>query len=290
MAHSTTPASHQPQASAISAPILNETTTVCDIESEPSTTPQVSGQAALTSYSVGNAPPRQQSASQRPSKVQANRKSWATVASTDSAAPTSAPSPTGHSINVTSSAMQTSGRHRSPSRPQSTNENEPQQRTPVGEENGTILPHAGRKFEQKTVVDEKNSVYVKNVIQAVTRDIVRDAFSKFGVIRHIDVVPTKGIAFVEFTTSEPVNKAVAQNNLVVTLPDGTRHTLLTDRRKIFSAQGRNSGPRYANQEDHRRPAGQQQQRGGGFQNHSNGFNKQQETRGAPKSHPKGTKE
>ncbi|TPX53107.1 hypothetical protein SeMB42_g01000 [Synchytrium endobioticum] len=249
----------------------------------------------------------------RPKPETPKPKTWATVASsTGSVPPLTVTSPTGKSpgggvngMQPTSPVLSTANQQKSPTRLQSRAENE-QRRTSIGgqEDEALVSANAGKKFEQKTVVDEKNSIYVRNIIHAVTRDMVRDTFAKLGVITRIDVVPTKGIAFVEFSNAEPVKKAVDQNTFSVPLPDGSRHTIIAEKRKIFNIQGRNNGPRYANQDggpvNAQRTGAQQrdgnlqapaaQQRGVGASGNNTSNNKQQQNRVGNKQQPKAAKE
>ncbi|CAG8580025.1 2752_t:CDS:2 [Acaulospora morrowiae] len=47
-------------------------------------------------------------------------------------------------------------------------------------------------------IDNNLSIYVKGVTSTMTREQLQSAFKTFGVVSHIDVVPTKSCAFVEY--------------------------------------------------------------------------------------------
>ncbi|TPX30242.1 hypothetical protein SeLEV6574_g08623, partial [Synchytrium endobioticum] len=113
----------------------------------------------------------------RPKPETPKPKTWATVAS--STGSYTVTSPTGKSpgggvngMQPTSPVLSTANQQKSPTRLQSRAENE-QRRTSIGgqEDEALVSANAGKKFEQKTVVDEKNSIYVRNIIHAVTRDM-----------------------------------------------------------------------------------------------------------------------
>lgn len=57
--------------------------------------------------------------------------------------------------------------------------------------------------------DASKSVYVSNVTLPVTREEARKAFESFGRINSFDLVPSKGIAFIEFETVEAQKAAIA---------------------------------------------------------------------------------
>ncbi|KAI8820712.1 uncharacterized protein EV422DRAFT_529866 [Fimicolochytrium jonesii] len=66
---------------------------------------------------------------------------------------------------------------------------------------------------------EKYSIYIRGITEAIDRKSLTDTFSKIGTVRHVDVVLTKNIAFVEFTTVEAARKAIGNsytvNNVVL---------------------------------------------------------------------------
>ncbi|TPX37200.1 hypothetical protein SmJEL517_g01122 [Synchytrium microbalum] len=201
----------------------------------------------------------------------AKPKTWATLAATPAAlpavtSPTRAQGAPSGSVNGTrpgspvaqapppppQQQQQQQQQQKQPARPQS-RESATDQRRSVssGTENG-------KKFPVATVENEKNSIYVKNVIPTITKDIIRDTFSKVGVIKHMDVVPTKGIAFVEFATPESVKKAVEQNLFSTRGTDGQMVNMIAERRRPYPIYPQQNQARSTNGND---GSHQQQQSG-----------------------------
>ncbi|KAF9272769.1 hypothetical protein BGZ68_002115 [Mortierella alpina] len=73
------------------------------------------------------------------------------------------------------------------------------------------------KSVSSQIQDEKDAltIYIRNVTESITYEMLHDAFSAFGVIRTLNVVHPKACAFVEFTTSEAHQKALAATSVPV---------------------------------------------------------------------------
>ncbi|TPX56011.1 hypothetical protein PhCBS80983_g04877 [Powellomyces hirtus] len=55
---------------------------------------------------------------------------------------------------------------------------------------------------------EKFSIYLRGINDAIDRKSLHETFSKVGIVKNIDLVSTKNIAFVEFTTMEAAQQAI----------------------------------------------------------------------------------
>ncbi|KAG0269522.1 hypothetical protein DFQ27_003210 [Actinomortierella ambigua] len=84
--------------------------------------------------------------------------------------------------------------------------------------------------------EEKDAltIYIRNVTESVTYDMLYDAFSTFGTIRTLNVVHPKACAFVEFTTADAHQKALAASSVKV--GDG-HENVLTEKRVRRQQQG-----------------------------------------------------
>ncbi|KAF9958198.1 hypothetical protein BGZ72_000736 [Mortierella alpina] len=79
------------------------------------------------------------------------------------------------------------------------------------------------------IQEEKDAltIYIRNVTESITYEMLHDAFSTFGVIRTLNVVHPKACAFVEYTTSEAHQRALAATSV----PVGYGHEdVLTEKR------------------------------------------------------------
>ncbi|KAF8934170.1 hypothetical protein BGZ47_010461 [Haplosporangium gracile] len=77
--------------------------------------------------------------------------------------------------------------------------------------------------------EEKDAltIYIRNVTESITYEMLHDAFSIFGTIRTLNVVHPKACAFVEFATPEAHQKALAATSV----PVGDGHeNVLTEKR------------------------------------------------------------
>ncbi|GJJ73440.1 hypothetical protein EMPS_05798 [Entomortierella parvispora] len=77
--------------------------------------------------------------------------------------------------------------------------------------------------------EEKDAltIYIRNVTESITSEMLHDAFSTFGAIRTLNVVHPKACAFVEFASPEAHQKALAATSVFV----GEGHeNVLTEKR------------------------------------------------------------
>ncbi|KAG0224232.1 hypothetical protein BGW41_005179 [Actinomortierella wolfii] len=80
---------------------------------------------------------------------------------------------------------------------------------------------------------EYHSIYVKNVTEKMTLDQLKEAFSQFGVVKHLELTAKKNCAFVDFTTADAVQAALKQNTVKV----GNEIVLAEERRRNSGPQG-----------------------------------------------------
>lgn len=117
--------------------------------------------------------------------------------------------------------------------------------------------------------EEYHSIYIKNVTERMSLDQLRQAFSKFGVVTHLELTQKKNCAFLDFSTTESMNAALKQN----LVPVGNEMVLAEERRRNsnnnfnnYNSNANGGGPRGFN---HHQGAGPQSQghnnglRGGG---------------------------
>ncbi|KAF9987213.1 hypothetical protein BGZ75_000931 [Mortierella antarctica] len=73
------------------------------------------------------------------------------------------------------------------------------------------------KSVSSQIQEEKDAltIYIRNVTESITYEMLHEAFSAFGVIRTLNVVHPKACAFVEFTTSEAHQRALAATSVAV---------------------------------------------------------------------------
>ncbi|KAF9923687.1 hypothetical protein FBU30_006242 [Linnemannia zychae] len=92
----------------------------------------------------------------------------------------------------------------------------------------------GRKFV------EYHSIFIKNVNDRITEEQLREAFSKFGRIKHLDMTQKRYCAFMDFATPESVVAALKQRNVQV----GNDIVLAEERRRGIHGQNNNlhNGP------------------------------------------------
>ncbi|KAG0281348.1 hypothetical protein BGZ95_004687 [Linnemannia exigua] len=85
--------------------------------------------------------------------------------------------------------------------------------------------------------EEKDAltIYIRNVTESITYDMLHDAFSVFGTIRTLNVVHPKACAFVEFASADAHQKALAATSV----PVGDGHeNVLTEKRVQRKPSGR----------------------------------------------------
>ncbi|KAI8369454.1 uncharacterized protein BYT42DRAFT_584537 [Radiomyces spectabilis] len=184
-------------------------------------------------------------------------KTWATLAANDSnkwgtqasetKLPPVAASPTPQ-LQQPATQTPASQPHPAQQQQQQQQQQQPQSQGPQGPQG-----HGGR--DQRRVVIDETQIFVKNVNQNVTEDLLREAFAKNGTIKSVTMAYNRNCAFVEFATPEACQKALSQHK--VYLSNGT--TVLAEERRHnkgqFNRQQPN-GPAY----DRRF---QQNRRGGG---------------------------
>ncbi|KAF9119581.1 hypothetical protein BGX30_003758 [Mortierella sp. GBA39] len=88
---------------------------------------------------------------------------------------------------------------------------------------------------------EYHSIFIKNVNDRITEEQLREAFSKFGRIKHLDMTQKKNCAFMDFATPESVVAALKQRNVQV----GSEVVLAEERRRgnhAFNNNFNNNGP------------------------------------------------
>ncbi|KAG0170631.1 hypothetical protein DFQ28_000156 [Apophysomyces sp. BC1034] len=86
--------------------------------------------------------------------------------------------------------------------------------------------HGHNNREQRR--EETNQIFVKNVTSAITEEQLREAFSKFGPIKVMNIAPQRNCAFLDFTSPEAAQKALNQHKVpvgsgVVVLAEERRH-------------------------------------------------------------------
>lgn len=67
---------------------------------------------------------------------------------------------------------------------------------------------------EKTVENIHNSIYVRGIRDDITKDALREGFSKLGEVKFIDVVYERYCAFIEYATPEMVRSAIGQSVFV----------------------------------------------------------------------------
>ncbi|KAF9975633.1 hypothetical protein BGZ73_000647 [Actinomortierella ambigua] len=83
---------------------------------------------------------------------------------------------------------------------------------------------------------ESHSIYVKNVTEKMTQEQLRDAFSQFGVVKHLELTAKRNCAFVDFATAEAMQAALKQNVVKV-----GHETVLAEERRRLGGSGPQSG-------------------------------------------------
>ncbi|KAF9313794.1 hypothetical protein BG003_004816 [Podila horticola] len=89
---------------------------------------------------------------------------------------------------------------------------------------------------------EYHSVYIKNVTERMTLDQLREAFTKFGTVKHLEYARVRNCAFLDFTTPDAMNAALKQAHVLV----GSEHVLAEERRRNSNPNGFQNRPFYNN--------------------------------------------
>ncbi|KAG0016929.1 hypothetical protein BGZ81_010984 [Podila clonocystis] len=63
--------------------------------------------------------------------------------------------------------------------------------------------------------EEYHSIYIKNVTEKMTLDQLREAFTQFGTVKHLELTRGKTCAFLDFSTPEAMHAALKQNTVRV---------------------------------------------------------------------------
>ncbi|KAF9282251.1 hypothetical protein BGZ88_011128 [Linnemannia elongata] len=137
---------------------------------------------------------------------------------------------------------------------------------------GYVQQGQGQGQGQGRRYPEYHSIFIKNVNDRITEEQLREAFSKFGRIKHLDMTQKKNCAFMDFATPESVVAALKQRNVQV----GNEVVLAEERRR--GNHGFNN-----NNFNNNGPGGSVNGRQGyyGNNNNSNNFNgHQQQPQGA----------
>ncbi|CAO3568541.1 unnamed protein product [Mortierella alpina] len=75
--------------------------------------------------------------------------------------------------------------------------------------------------------EEYHSIYIKNVTERMSLDMLRESFSKFGKVTHLEYTHKRNCAFLDFSTPDAMNAALKQN----TVPVGNEIVLAEERRR-----------------------------------------------------------
>lgn len=106
--------------------------------------------------------------------------------------------------------------------------------------------------------EEYHSIYIKNVTERMSLTQLREAFTKFGSVTHLEYTQKKNCAFLDFSTAEAMNAALKQN----TVPVGNEMVLAEERRR--NSNSTNGGPRtFNNHQGGPQSQGHNGPRGGG---------------------------
>ncbi|KAI9032807.1 hypothetical protein CLU79DRAFT_808030 [Phycomyces nitens] len=62
---------------------------------------------------------------------------------------------------------------------------------------------------------QQQYIFIKNVGSAITEENLREAFSRFGNVKSINIISARNNAFLEFTSADAVTKALAQHKVNV---------------------------------------------------------------------------
>jgi len=103
-------------------------------------------------------------------------------------------------------------------------------------ENKTLPNSSSQKNNQRGRQDQKGNmereIFIKDVNDGITRDKIKEAFSKFGDVKKVDVFYSRHNGFVEFISAESAKNAIAAKSVII---DG--HKILAEekhKRKGFN--------------------------------------------------------
>ncbi|KAI7857817.1 hypothetical protein BDC45DRAFT_602912 [Circinella umbellata] len=120
---------------------------------------------------------------------------------------------------------------------------------------------------------EDTQIFIKNINQSINEENLREAFSQFGTVKAVNVVYNRNCAFLDFTSTDSVHKALSQhkvnvhNNVV--LAEERRHNSNTGGNRYQNNRQQQNNRPYDNrrfqQDGHRRGGGPRggKSRGGG---------------------------
>lgn len=118
----------------------------------------------------------------------------------------------------------------------------PQQSTPAPQQQ----PSRNMSSKDNRGKNDDLVVFVRNVNESITQDVLSQAFSTFGPVKSVDLFHTKNSAFVEFEDVEHVKAAIAQGTISV-----GGHNLIAEKKRSRAPQGSSqntgSGPRTGSQ-------------------------------------------
>ncbi|KAG1050409.1 hypothetical protein G6F43_007311 [Rhizopus delemar] len=97
--------------------------------------------------------------------------------------------------------------------------------------------HHHHKNQAPRSKDSITQIFVKQVYESVNEEQLKEAFTKIGAVKHINISRPKNCAFIEFTSPESVQKALAQHKV----PLSSGSIVLAEERRFSSNQ---SGNRY----------------------------------------------
>ncbi|KAF9180135.1 hypothetical protein BGZ51_006421 [Haplosporangium sp. Z 767] len=111
--------------------------------------------------------------------------------------------------------------------------------------------------------EEYHSIYIKNVTERMTLVQLREAFTKFGKVNHLEFTQKRNCAFLDFATPDAVIAALKQH----IVPVGNETVLAEERRRNSNNSGPQSGRTFQHHHHHNsnnvNGHGQQQQSQGG---------------------------
>ncbi|CAO3583415.1 unnamed protein product [Absidia cylindrospora] len=171
----------------------------------------------------------------------ATPRSWANLAANDSSKWGTQVSESKGSVAANATPATTG------TQPSQTQQTQPQTQTqPIAKE-PTPQPQAPPANKEQSRKDEVTNIFVKNVNSNLNEAQLSEAFSKFGPVKSLNIVHTRNCAFLDFTTPEACQKALAQHKVNV----GTTVVLAEERRRY----GGNSGNMNRQQQQHGNGAG-----------------------------------
>jgi len=117
---------------------------------------------------------------------------------------------------------------------------------PLTRTQSTQSQQSNREQKDRTV-NREFSLYVKGIIDGMSKTVLDKAFKTFGPVTNLDVVPTKSCAFVEFGTQEAYQQALTKKQIEI--PNIGIVTVEERKQKnddVGRSQGRHYGYRYNN--------------------------------------------